>query len=329
VSDAVGPLRQALWPLGLLYGLVAGVRNWTFDRGLRRVHRLGVPVVSVGNLTVGGTGKTPTVQWLCELARARGRRPGVLERGYGAAPGAPLNDEGAMLQRRLPWLLQRQAPDRVAAGRQLVADGADFVVLDDGFQHRRLHRDVDLVCLDAREPFGNGQCLPAGLLREFRPGLRRAGIVLLTRAGGLGAGEIAARIERVRALARQPQLPVYASEHAVRDVVREPAGEVLPAAALQGRRAVLVAAIARPAAFAATVAALGVEIAHEFRFRDHHRFTAGQLQTVAAAAAARDALILTTEKDSARLTGWPVERHVLRVDLRFVGAGPRPGDFSL
>ena len=125
---------------------------------------------------------TPTLSApCCVLARA----PGVLARGYGRAPGAALNDEGLLLQRRLPWLLQEQDPDRVAAGKKLVDRGADFVVLDDGFQHRRLHRDLDVVCLDARLPFSNGHCLPAGDLREFRSGLRRADVLLLTRADAI------------------------------------------------------------------------------------------------------------------------------------------------
>src|SRR5262249_14997671 len=178
-------LRELLRPLGAAYGACAAWRNAAFDRGARAVQRLPVTVVSVGNLTVGGTGKTPAVVWLCALAAARGRRPGVLARGYGRAPGARLNDEGEMLARALPGLLQDQAPARAAAGRRLLALGADFVVLDDGFQHRRLHRDVDLVCLDARLPFGNGRCLPAGELRERPDGLRRADAVILTRADGL------------------------------------------------------------------------------------------------------------------------------------------------
>src|SRR5262249_33431092 len=158
----------------------AELRNAAFDRGWRRVHRLPVTVVSVGNLTVGGTGKTPTVAWLCALAAARGRRPGVLARGYGRAPGALLNDEGEMLAGAGPGRRTERAPDRAAAGRRLLTRGADFVVLDDGFQHRRLHRDVDLVCLDARLPFGIGRCLPAGELREQPAGLQRADAVIPT-----------------------------------------------------------------------------------------------------------------------------------------------------
>lgn len=323
------PLRQALWPLALLYGGAAALRNWTFTAGLRRVHRLPVPVVSIGNLTVGGTGKTPTVAFLTALAHACGRRPGVLARGYGRAPGAELNDEGVMLQRRLPWLLQQQDPDRVAAGERLVAAGADYVVLDDGFQHRRLHRDLDVVCLDAERPFGNGQCLPAGDLREFRSGLRRAGLVLLTRASGLDETALQNRVVRVRALAHRRDLPVYACEHGPSDVVVQPRGEVVALEALRGRRAVLLSAIARPASFRATAVALGVEVIAEHRHRDHHRFTDAELAAAASAARAAEAILLTTEKDDARLGAAAVERHVLRIELRFLGEPPAPSEWLL
>jgi tetraacyldisaccharide 4'-kinase len=253
----------------------------------------------------------------------------VLARGYGRAPGAQLNDEGAMLQRRLPWLLQQQDPDRVAAGRRLCGAGADFVVVDDGFQHRRLHRDVEIVCLDATLPFGNGQCLPAGDLREFRSGLRRADLVLLTRAAGLDQGQLRARIDRVRAIARQPELPVHACAHAPRDVVVEPAGEVLPLASLRGRRAVLLAAIARPQSFVDSARALGVDVVAVAGFRDHHRFTTAELERVRATARTNSALVLTTEKDAARLPAADFDRHVLRIDLAFLDAPPPPAEVGL
>lgn len=235
-GEGPNPLRQALWPLATLYGAVAAARNALFSLGWKTAHRLDVPVVSVGNLTVGGTGKTPTVAWLCQLAKDAGRTPGVLARGYGRAPSAALNDEGVLLQRRLPWLLQEQDPDRVAAGRRLVERGADFVVLDDGFQHRRLHRDLDVVCLDARLPFGNGHCLPAGDLREFRSGLRRADLLLLTRADALGRDQLAARVARLRQLSGKPAIPVHACAHAPSDVVDRPSGAVAPARDLDGAR---------------------------------------------------------------------------------------------
>jgi len=328
VSSAGHPLRQALWPLGLLYGAVAAARNALFQAGVKKVRRIDAPVVSIGNLTVGGTGKTPTVAWLCELAKQHGRTPGVLARGYGRAPGAELNDEGVLLQRRLPWLLQEQDPDRVAAGERLVAKGCDFVVLDDGFQHRRLHRDLDVVCLDATLPFGNGQCLPAGDLREWRSGLRRADVLLLTRASRLDGDQLAARVRRLQQIAGRP-LPVHACEHEPVHVVQRPADVVEPLDVLRGRRVVLWSAIARPQSFRATVEALGAEVVGEQAHRDHHRFTDGDVAAARALAQGRDALLLTTEKDDARLDAFDVPRAVLRVDLRFLGAPPTPAELLL
>lgn len=327
------PLRQALWPLGLLYGAAAALRNYAFDAGWRRVSALDAPVVSIGNLTVGGTGKTPAVAWLCALAAKNGRRPGVLARGYGRAPGEELNDEGRMLARRFPELLQEQDPDRVAAGQRLVAAGADYVVLDDGFQHRRLRRDLDVVCLDATLPFGNGQCLPAGDLREFRSGLKRAGMLLLTRAERLEPEQIAQRVHRLRQIARRSELPVYSCTHEPSELVALPGGDVEPPAALRGRKVVLLSAIARPASFRDTVAGLGAEVMRELRYRDHHRYTAAEAEAAASAARAADALLVTTEKDDAKLAeldiGPSLERRVLRVDLRFLDGEPRPAELLL
>ena len=322
------PLRQALWPLGLLYGAVAAARNLAFATGVRRVHRLGVPVVSIGNLAVGGTGKTPTVAFLCRLAKERGRTPGVLARGYGRAPGARLNDEGELLQRRMPWLLQEQDPDRVAAGRRLLERGADFVVLDDGFQHRRLHRDLDVVCLDARLPFGNGQCLPAGDLREFRSGLRRADVLLLTRAGSLAPEHRADRVHGLRRIAGR-DLPVHFCEHRPSELVRRPDGANEPATALRGRRVVLLSAIARPGGFRATAAALGAEIVGEFAHRDHHTFTERELEAAVEHARRSDAELLTTEKDDARLGDAAFARLVLRIELQFLDAEPPAEEWLL
>ncbi|MCR9245664.1 MAG: tetraacyldisaccharide 4'-kinase [bacterium] len=338
------PLRQALWPLGLLYGAVAGFRNFLFDSGGKAVHRLDVPVVSIGNLTVGGTGKTPTVAWLCRQAAAAGKRPGVLARGYGRAPGAELNDEGELLRRRMPELLQQQDPDRVAAGRRLVAAGADYIVLDDGFQHRRLHRDLDVVCLDAKLPFGNGQCLPAGDLREFRSGVRRAGKLLLTRAEGLEAEQLVQRAARLRQLARRDDLRVHACTHAPSELVEWSdlgAGEPVTheVATLAGQRVVLLSAIARPESLRDTVVALGAEVVRELRYRDHHRYTLAEARAAVEAAMAAEAMLVTTEKDDVKLAALvrdgdaELPRHVLRIDLQFLehmlDGEPRPAEFLL
>ncbi|MEZ5963796.1 MAG: tetraacyldisaccharide 4'-kinase [Planctomycetota bacterium] len=299
-------------PLGWLYGAAMALRNVAYDR--HSAARLGVPVVSVGNLAAGGTGKTPLVVSLLERAYAAGRRPGVLARGYGRAAGAELNDEGMLLAGRFPGLLQVQDPDRVRGGRQLVARGADWVVLDDGFQHRRLHRDVDLVCLDAMHPFD--RVLPAGLQREFASGLRRASAVVLTRADALDARARADLVRAVERRARRP-LPVFASAHAPLDLVEQPEGSTVPLARLRGRRVVLLSAIARPQRFAATVATLGAEVIEHVVRRDHSTVAAGELETLAQRAAARDACLLVTEKDAVKMVGLPTPRLVLRIALRF------------
>jgi len=311
-----------LAPLGLAYGLAMRVRNWLYDHGTFTAHRVGVPVVSVGNLSVGGTGKTPLVIWLVERARAAGKRPGVLARGYGREDGRELNDEGMLLRARFPDLVQVQDPDRVRGAARLIASGkVDYAILDDGFQHRRIARDRDLVCIDARHGGADGRVLPWGRLREPLRGLRRADAVVLTRAGDLSV-EVRGRLAaRVRELAEK-DLPVFESEHAPSTLLEMPSGRVRKVEALRGRDVVLLAAIARPEAFANTLVALGARVVEQIARRDHHRHTRAELVAAAAKAKELGAWLLTTEKDEAKLAGWPEERHVLRVELRFLGDTP-------
>ncbi|MCB9889598.1 MAG: tetraacyldisaccharide 4'-kinase [Planctomycetes bacterium] len=315
-------LRKGLWPLGAVYGVAAALRGWMFSAGLRPVHRAGVRVVSVGNLAAGGTGKTPLVAWLVGEAQRLGLRPAVLARGYRRAPGAALNDEGLMLARRFPELLQVQDPDRVAGARQLVERGARLIVVDDGFQHRRLHRDLDLVCLDTARPFAGGM-LPAGDLRELPAALRRADALVLTRAGSFTAEAVAERQAQLRGYVREG-VPVWATDHRPVRLVAQPDGEVLPLEAVQGRRVVLLSGIGRPESFVETVRDLGAEVVAAVRRRDHHRHTAAELEEVAALAARRDAVLVTTEKDDAKLDGMTAPRWVLELDLCFLGDGPDP-----
>lgn len=323
MSEWLEALRRSTWPLSWLWAGAALVRNAMFSTGLRRVHRLGVPVVSVGNLASGGTGKTPLVAFLVERALELGLRPGVLARGYGRAPGEELNDEGRMLAARFPGLLQVQDPDRVRGGRRLQEAGAQIVVMDDGFQHRRLHRDRDLVCLDAARPLAGGQCLPAGDLREPACGLRRAHVAVLTRAGGVreeARGELTRRLHRLAG----ERLVVLFAEHAPRDLLAMPAGHVHPIGELRNRRWLLLSGIARPRSFEETVRASGGTIVGHVSRRDHHRHTPEELAAVLARARGLGASLLVTEKDEAKLAGREEERWVLRVDLRFLGGEPAP-----
>ena len=329
-AAAVSVLRRSLWPFGFVYASIASLRNLCYRTGLLSTHRLPVPVVSVGNLTVGGTGKTPLVLWLVEQARARGLRPGVLARGYGRPRGAALNDEGMLLAARAPDLPQVQDPDRVRGGHRLVEEHrVDLVILDDGFQHRRLHRDRDLVCLDALRPFAQNRVLPAGDLREPRSGIRRADAIVLTRADQVDAEGLASRRARLAEIAGR-DLPIFEAEHQPLDVVVRPGGEVLEPAALSGRRVHLLSAIARPDSFERTAAGLGANVVVHHSFRDHHRYRRAELQRCLNAARADRAELLTTEKDAVKLSVMPdVPYLTLRLALCFRGRVPDANEVGL
>src|SRR4051812_18219253 len=198
------------------YRLGVAERNRAFDRGWKAIHRVPVPVVSVGNLTLGGTGKTPMVEWVARWYRARDVRVAILSRGYGQAEG--INDEGRVLEENLPDVPHLQDPDRVRSARIAVEElQTELIVLDDGFQHRRLGRDLDLVLLDALEPFGLGRLFPRGLLREPVTSLRRAGVVVLSRADLVD--EATRRAIRAEAERRAGPLVWAEARHAPRDLI--------------------------------------------------------------------------------------------------------------
>ena len=300
---------------GLPFETGARLRGWAYDRGLLPVRRVGLPVLSVGNLSVGGTGKTPLVIHLVERLQARGRRPAVVARGYGRRPGEELNDEGRLLRRRFPDLPQFQDPNRVAAAEEVARRGeADLVILDDAFQHRRLHRDLDLVCLDATRPWHEDALLPGGRLREPPSALARADLLVLTRTEGLTAAARRRLAERARCDA--PGRPLLVSRHAPRDLL-SPEGASLPLAGLRNRRVHLFAGIAAPAAFARSVEELGARVAGLRVLPDHGAYTPRRLEGIARDFRASGAeWLLTTEKDLARAGSFPFPVHTLRIDLR-------------
>lgn len=193
------PLAWPLVPLSILFGLVTAARRRAYRRGWLAVRRAGVPVIVVGNLTVGGTGKTPVVAWLAALCRELGLSPGIVSRGYGAplpdgprlvSPDDAAGDVGdePLLLRRLTGLPVCVHPDRVLAARRLAAEGVDILIADDGLQHYRLHRDLEIAVVDGVRRLGNGWLLPAGPLREPRSRLLSADLVLAT-GGAAGPGE--------------------------------------------------------------------------------------------------------------------------------------------
>jgi tetraacyldisaccharide 4'-kinase len=289
-----------LVPFALVYALVTRLWHLAFDLGLRRVHRIeGARVISVGNLVVGGAGKTPVTIYLANAASARGARVAVLSRGYGrsshstvqvsceALPSvAEVGDEPRLIARSCPQVTVWVGSDRVASARLAVQAGANVLLLDDGFQHRRLHRDVD-VLVDAG--LGNGWVLPAGPLREPLSGRARATVVW----GRDGQpGDVEAR-------------------HVIKAVVR-PDGTRADASALAGQAVVVLTAIARPARLEADLRGLGATVVASHVFPDHHVFTAQQVAAAEADARRFGALLITTAKDAERIAVplWVVEQSV-------------------
>ncbi len=310
-----------LYLLSLPYNILIRLRNLLYDCGLLKVRRAAAKVVSVGNLTVGGTGKTPLVAYLVEQAIEGGLRPAVIARGYkGALHGGEwLNDEGLLLKERFPGLIVIQNPDRIAAARRAVDEmGADFIILDDAFQHRRIGRDVDLLTVDARVPFGNGRVLPAGILREPISGIKRADVIVLTRCAGLGQGRIDEVKEQLVSFAGE--IPVFLTDHAPRRLRRLDGSEERPVDSLDGKRLFICSGIALPEALRMTVESLGGTICGERIFADHYRYEESDLDRILDEAREADAdAIVTTEKDAVKLQDFDQAGDilVLGITIRF------------
>ena len=312
-------LLLASWP----YEAVIRLRNHFYSRGIFRTHRIDVPVVCVGNLTAGGTGKTPLVAWLAREMKTRGKAVAVVARGYRGKlrDGELINDEGLLLKREIPGLIVVQDPDRVAAARKAVDEmGADFIILDDGFQHRRIGRDCDLVTLDARSPFSGGRILPAGLLREPASGVARADLVVLTRCGRIFEDDLEKTTGRVQALS--PGAPVFHSDHVPSGLGTVGGEKRVDPADLDGKAVFLCSAIADPGSFRRTALELGVRVTGERVFRDHHDFGSGDVARVVQAARDSGAeAVLTTAKDSVKLASFPEAARflVLKIEIGFRG----------
>ncbi|MCU0961147.1 MAG: tetraacyldisaccharide 4'-kinase [Pirellulaceae bacterium] len=271
--------RSTGWQASLLRGLLRLAegpytwavtrRNERYDAGRARVERVAVPVISVGNLTTGGTGKTPLVAWLAGWLEDHGYRAVLISRGYKAAGGQP-NDEARELRRARPDVPHIQQADRVAAARRAIAQyGAQVLLLDDAFQHRRLHRDLDIVLLDALQPFGHGHLLPRGLLREPLSGLVRAHIVGLSRADAVEAGTRGALQAEVGRLA--PRSRWIELAHRPHQLVNA-AGGTRPVESLAGRSIAAFCGIGNPAAFRLSLERLGYRVAAFQPFPDHCAF---------------------------------------------------------
>ncbi len=292
-------LRGGLRLAALGYSLAVRARNRGYDWRFAPVHRVAAPVVSVGNLTLGGTGKTPMVEWLARWFQSRGVRIALVSRGYGAEAGSP-NDEALELAQKLPGVPHFQSPDRVAAARRAIEQtGCRLILLDDAFQHRRIARNLDLVLLDACEPFGYGALFPRGTLREPAAALGRADVVVLSRADMLDPARRQSLWDRVRQVA--PGAVCAEASH-VPVGLRSTSGETPSLDWLHSKPVAAFCALGNPAGFRHTLERSGVRPVGWRAFPDHHRYTPSDIQSLAAWAEQLEAAAaVCTHKDLVKI----------------------------
>ena len=336
-----GVLRVFLLAASRIYLGIVTLRIRLFRSHVFRSHQLGCPVVSVGNLTVGGTGKTPVVEKLARDLTERGRRVAILSRGYksvrrkGGYPlGTPVRvvseggailldsknagDEPFMLAKNLRGVAVVVDKDRVGCGRYAVEKlGCDLLILDDGFQYLKLHRRFDIALIDREAPFGNDYLLPRGTLREPPSHLRRATHILITKSDGSDLSELHRRIRFHNRTA-----PIIECRHRPLELQDLASGKIFPLTDLQGLRAASLSAIASPESFEQGLRKLGVDLQLTQSFADHHRYSKREIDRFIKRCARRGvSCILTTEKDAVRmprLFNQEIPIRYLRIEIEIV-----------
>jgi len=337
-------MRALLAAIELPYRWVVGRRNRQYDRQKKLAHRVDVPVVSVGNLTLGGTGKTPVVEWIARHFTRRQIRVAIISRGYGATPGQ--NDEFRELADRLPAVPHVQNADRVrAAHRAINQYDAQLLLMDDGFQHRALARDLDVVLLDALEPFGYGRVFPRGALREPLSSLSRADVLMLSRADLITADERAAirtaamhhATDRTSSACqrddddrhgdnrRPPAGPLWCeTRHAPRQLIAH-GGGTAPIESLAGCRVAAFCGIGNPAGFDATLQACDYNVVATRHLPDHYNYRPDDLESLTRWAADHQAeAIVCTHKDLVKIAAGQLGDRPLwavGIEIEFLAGG--------
>jgi tetraacyldisaccharide 4'-kinase len=319
-TPAIG--RGLLWLASGAYRLGAGFRNSLFDLNLKKAGRVGAKVISVGNLTVGGTGKTPMVEWLGRWILQRGYPVVVLSRGYGQketdADGGPvpgaMNDEGLLLQANLDNIHLVLSPDRLRAAEtalQHIEPKPECFIMDDGFQHRSLARDLDILLIDALNPFGYNHVLPRGLLREPMKNMKRADVIMITRADQVEKGELEDLQRQIRR--RLPDTPVLKAAHKLKSVLQCSDLSPIGSGWLKGKRIYAFCGLGNPEGFRRELDTLGGEVLACEEFPDHHWYSDEDFQGIVKRAKEENAdLLLTTQKDAVKFDPE------LEVDLPFL-----------
>ena len=326
---AASILKLILSPVSFLYGCIQRLRSLAYRTGILCTRRLPRPVVSVGNITVGGTGKTPVTAWLAGHLIEQGYRVAALSRGYGGSQegevaivsdgsqmllsAAECGDEPYLLASTVPGLMVVIGSDRYAAGLLAMERlNPDLFLLDDGFQHIRLHRDMNILLLDAKRPLGNGWTLPAGLLREPYSAARRADWIIHTRCDN--KAEILPGLEGI---------PRVFTRHELAGLVSMEGGGLQPLTQLKGRSVVAFAGIAEPEPFFHDLAACEARLVRTIALQDHVDYDEALLESITSTAAD---FFVTTEKDAVKLQGLlrSDQKHILAARLKLSVEGGDP-----
>lgn len=334
-GEARGPvaviLRAGLSALSLLYLVILFVWMLPYRLGIRKRRRLPCRVISIGNMTFGGTGKTPTVRAIATDLMARGVKPVILSRGHGGRSkgGAVVvsdgkkrlvsaeecGDEPAMLADLLPGVPLVIGKNRFESGKlALLSFNPDVLILDDGLQYYQLYRQVDVVLINAAEPFGYGRVMPRGALREPISGLKRAGVVVITNSDRVSQAQLESIGNRIAKIA-PGKLVVEASHRPVG--LRTLAGESLGLEWLNGKPVATACSIGAPGLFSDSVARLGAEVVRTFDFPDHHLWQPEEIRSIAEESASAGAeVIVTTEKDAVKMPEAELPVPILAVDIK-------------
>lgn len=310
-GPAAALLRGLLFMGTLVYGALHGFRHLLYRMGLLRSHKFSCPVVSVGNLTAGGTGKTPLVEFLARWFARKNCRIAILARGYGKVDERGTDDEDLISEMELENVVRLPGKDRVAMGRKALSEyRADLLILDDGFQHYRIQRALDIVAVDATQPFANGYLLPRGLLRERPSALRRADLVILTRTDQVSAAELGELRKKIGPAVETVHKPVH-----VRSLWnRKKHGLDW----LRGRNVYAFCGVGNPDAFRRTLESVGAQVVKFRAFDDHHAYLGQDLRRMNAEAQEFMAdVIVTTEKDATKVhaEGFELPLAALRIEI--------------
>ncbi len=330
-EESKGPLSYlvltALSPLSYSYYAVIRLRELLYRRGVLETTTLPVPVISVGNITVGGTGKTPFLELLAKILLDRGKKVAILSRGYaGLKVGEnQVNDEYLELSERLPNAPILLGKDRVSNAKKALEDsGPDCLLLDDGFQHWRLARDLDIVMIDGLEPFGNGRLVPAGTLREPLASLNRANLVILSHTDLCRPAEIQAIKKRLAELAEKTNrhIPVLEAVHHPLHL-EDMTARHIEISWLKDKKVYAFCGLGNPKSFEKTLRLMGVDMVRFKDFPDHHHYSKNELLSMDNEASGLGAdAVITTQKDFVKIknaadkTPWQTPIFSLRVEMR-------------